>query len=96
MNAAYGASIFDFLVTDGRIAALALVVLATELAWFGWRARGSVRHRNSMPTLLAGGCIMAALYVALSGGASALIILFLIASLAAHLTDLHVRLKRDA
>ncbi|NJR13284.1 MAG: hypothetical protein HC779_02060 [Phyllobacteriaceae bacterium] len=83
------------LVQDGRIALFALAILATEIIWFIWRGRISPRHARTVPTLFAGTFMMAALYLALSGGSTALLIVLLICSLWAHATDIYVRLFSD-
>jgi hypothetical protein len=80
------------MLEDGALAAFALIVLAAEIAWFAWHARASRLHLATLPTLLAGTSIMAALYVVLSGGAALLSVGFLLLSLGAHATDLYVRM----
>jgi hypothetical protein len=84
------------LIRDGGLAAFALAVLACEIAWFIWRARASRLHLSTIPTLLAGTSIMAALYVALSDGSAVIVVAFLLLSLAAHAIDLYVRVVLDA
>jgi hypothetical protein len=80
------------LLAQGALAAFALAILAAEIAWFAWHARASRLHRATLPTLLAGTSIMAALYIVLSDGSSALAVAFLLLSLAAHVTDLYIRM----
>ncbi|HQR75047.1 MAG TPA: hypothetical protein PLR35_01345 [Burkholderiaceae bacterium] len=82
------------LVASGRIVDLILVLVAVELAVFGYmrarRGRGIAWHAL-LPNLLAGAALLLALRAAITGAAWPWIAAWLAAAGLAHVADLRVR-----
>lgn len=87
----------DALLTSGRITELILALMAIEIAvllllWF--RHGIGVRPLSLLANMVAGGSLVSALYVVLTGGSSGTLAVILLVSLIAHLADMATRWTR--
>lgn len=83
--------VIDF-VSDGRIALLALAVIALEALIIVIFLRGRANVVSLALTMASGAGLLGALYAALSGASAGMVAVWLVASLVAHAADMLTRL----
>lgn len=81
-------------VGDGRIALLALAVIAMEAMLIALFLRRRARIGQLALTMASGAGLLGALYAALTGASAGTIALWLVAALLAHAADMLTRLFR--
>jgi hypothetical protein len=83
-------------VGDGRIALLALGVIAMEAVVIAFFLRGRARFAPLALTMASGAGLLGALHAALTGASAGMIALWLVAALFAHVADMLTRLFRGS
>ena len=81
-------------VADGRIALLALAVIALEAVLIAVFLRRRAPIGQLILTMASGAALLAALHAALSGASAGMIAAWLVAALFAHAADMLTRLFR--
>ena len=87
--------VIDF-VGDGRIALVALAVIALEAVLIALFLRHRARIGGLALTMASGAGLLGALYAALTGASAGAIALWLVAALVAHAADMFTRLFRGS
>ena len=87
--------VIDFVV-DGRIALLALAVIALEAAIIVLFLRRRANVVGLVLTMASGAGLLGALHAALSGASAGIVAAWLVASLVAHAADMISRLRGKA
>jgi hypothetical protein len=85
-------AIVSFFTANGLVALIAIFILLLELAAFIWVGRTKPHWRAMIPNAVSGLAMLAALWVAMTDRAPALILVFLTLGFIAHLVDVKQKL----